>query len=72
MIFILADDMGYGDVSCFNSEGKLHTPNIDRIAEEGLACRDAHSTSAICTPSRYSILTGRYCWRTMAKGMVNV
>ena len=72
VIFILADDMGYGDVSCYNNEGKIPTPNIDRIAREGLMCRGAHSTSAVCTPSRYSILTGRYCWRKMAKGIVEL
>lgn len=72
VIFILADDMGYGDVSCYNPEGKIPTPNIDRIAREGLQFYDAHSTSAVCTPSRYSILTGRYCWRTLAAGIVGV
>lgn len=72
VIFILADDMGYGDVSYLNPEGKIPTPNIDRIAKEGLCCHDAHSTSAVCTPSRYSILTGRYCWRKLPKGIVGV
>ena len=60
IVYILADDMGYGDVSCLNPESKIRTPSIDRFAEEGLRCTDAHSTSAVCTPSRYSVLTGRY------------
>jgi len=59
--------MGYGDVSCLNEEGKIHTTHIDRLAAEGLICRDAHATSAVCTPSRYSILTGRYNWRSALK-----
>ena len=67
IIFILADDMGYGDVSCHNEEGKIHTVHIDRLAAGGLICRDAHATSAVCTPSRYSILTGRYNWRSALK-----
>ena len=67
IIYILADDMGYGDVSSLNQDSRIHTPHIDRIAREGLACTDAHSASAVCTPSRYSILTGRYNWRSSLK-----
>ncbi|MFN8524512.1 MAG: arylsulfatase [Chloroflexota bacterium] len=67
IIYILADDMGYGDVSCLNPESRIRTPNIDRLAAEGVAYRDAHASSAVCTPSRYSILTGRYCWRSSLK-----
>lgn len=67
IVYILADDMGYGDISCLNEDSKINTPHIDRLAAEGLACRDAHSTSAVCTPSRYSILTGRYNWRSCLK-----
>lgn len=63
IVVILADDMGYGDLSCYGSE-KIHTPNMDSIAEEGIRFTDAHSSSAVCTPSRYGLLTGRYCWRT--------
>jgi arylsulfatase A-like enzyme len=63
IIFILADDLGYGDLSCYGST-KISTPNIDKIASQGIRFTDAHSSSAVCTPSRYSILTGRYCWRT--------
>lgn len=64
IIFILADDLGYGDVKCFNPSGKIATPNLDRLALEGMKFTDAHSSSSICTPSRYSILTGRYPWRS--------
>ncbi|MEM0895591.1 MAG: arylsulfatase, partial [Verrucomicrobiota bacterium] len=64
MIFILADDQGFGDVSALNPESKIPTPNIDRIAREGMIFEDGHSSSAVCTPTRYSVLTGRYHWRT--------
>lgn len=65
IIFILCDDLGYGDVHCLNPERcKIATPNLDRLAAQGLTLTDAHSTSAVCTPSRYGILTGRYNWRT--------
>lgn len=71
IIYILADDLGYGDVHCLNPEGKILTPNMDRIAREGMTFTDAHSSSAVCTPSRYSILTGRYCWRSnLQKGVL--
>ena len=64
IIFILADDQGFGDVSALNPESKIPTPNIDRIAKEGMIFADAHSSSSVCTPTRYSVLTGRYHWRT--------
>lgn len=64
IIVILADDLGYGDVTCNNPGSKIPTPNIDRIAKEGMRFTDAHSSSAVCTPTRYSLLTGRYHWRT--------
>lgn len=67
IVYILADDMGYGDVSCLNSESRIRTRHIDRVASEGMAFHDAHSSSAVCTPSRYSILTGRYNWRSWLK-----
>lgn len=71
IIFILADDLGYGDVACFNKQGKIPTPNIDRMAKAGLRFTDAHSGSAVCTPTRYGILTGRYSWRsTLKKGVL--
>ncbi|MGJ8654558.1 MAG: sulfatase-like hydrolase/transferase [Opitutaceae bacterium] len=65
IIYILADDMGYGDVQILNPErGKIATPHMDRVAAEGMIFTDAHTTSSVCTPTRYSILTGRYNWRT--------
>lgn len=65
IIYILADDMGYGDVSSYDPEfNRVATPNIDRLAEQGISFTNAHATSSLCTPSRYSILTGRYAWRT--------
>ena len=64
IVYILADDMGYGDVSCLNPGSKIPTPHMDRLAREGVVFTDAHSGSAVCTPTRYGILTGRYCWRT--------
>jgi arylsulfatase A-like enzyme len=64
IIVILADDQGVGDVSAYNPKGKIPTPNLDRLAAEGMRFTDAHTTSGVCTPSRYSLLTGRYHWRT--------
>ncbi|MGB7323490.1 MAG: arylsulfatase [Rubripirellula sp.] len=65
IVFILADDMGYGDVQCLNPDrGKIATPAMDRLAGEGMIFTDAHTTSSVCTPTRYGILTGRYNWRT--------
>ena len=64
IIVILADDLGYGDVSCNNPDSKIPTPNIDRLAEEGMRFTDGHTSSGVCTPTRYSLLTGRYHWRT--------
>lgn len=63
VVLILADDLGYGDLSCLNEESKIDTPHMDRVAEEGIVFTDAHASSSSCTPSRYSILTGRYSWR---------
>ena len=68
LVFILADDMGYGDVS--HMGGKAATPHIDRLAEEGMRFTDAHTTSSVCTPTRYGVLTGRYNWRTRLKRSV--
>lgn len=70
IVFIFADDMGYGDVSAFNENSKIQTTNIDRIANEGVAFTDAHSSSSVSTPSRYSLLTGRYNWRSDLKSGV--
>ena len=65
IVYILADDLGYGDVHCLNPErGKIPTPNLDRLAGQGMRFTEAHSGSAVCTPTRYGILTGRYAWRS--------
>ena len=70
IVFILADDMGYGDVSSLNRESLIPTPNIDRITQDGIYFTDAHSPSALCTPTRYGVLTGRYCFRTRVESGV--
>jgi len=65
VLLILADDLGWGDVSCNQPEkGKVRTPAIDELAAEGMRFTNAHAPHAVCTPTRYSVLTGRYCWRT--------
>lgn len=63
IVFILADDLGYGDVSCYNPQSKVPTPRIDRLAHEGMRFTDAHSPGTVCTPSRYSLLTGQMPFR---------
>ena len=60
IVFIMADDMGYGDPSCYNPDSKIPTPNIDRLAQQGMRFTNAHSPGALCVPSRYGLLTGRY------------
>lgn len=70
IIYVLADDLGYGDIAAFNENGKIPTPNLDRMAAQGVKFTDAHSASAVCTPTRYSTLTGRYNWRTRLKSGV--
>ncbi len=71
IVFILADDMSYDSVSALNPKmGPLKTPQIDRLIGQGMNFTDAHSGSAVCTPTRYGILTGRYCWRTRLKSSV--
>ena len=74
ILVILADDLGYGDVQCYNPErGKIPTPNIDRLAAQGMRFTDGHSSSGVCSPSRYTLLTGRYHWRTrLQSGIVGV
>jgi arylsulfatase A len=67
IVIIYTDDQGYGDVSALNPEAKFNTPNIDKIANEGIIFTDGHSSDGVCTPSRYSLLTGRYSWRTALK-----
>ena len=73
IIYILADDLGYGDVQCLNPErGKIPTPHMDELAKQGMTFTDAHSSSSVCTPTRYSVLTGRYNWRTkLQKSVLN-
>lgn len=67
VVLIYADDLGYGDLSCYNENSKLNTKNIDKLASNGLMFTDAHASSSISSPSRYSILTGRYSWRSDRK-----
>ena len=64
IVFILSDDLGYGDVRCLNPEGKIATPHLDALAAAGMKFTDAHTSSAVCTPTRYGVLTGRYNWRS--------
>ena len=70
VVILYTDDQGYGDCSALNPNAKFATPNMDRIAREGLAFTDGHSAGTVCTPSRYALLTGRYPWRTHMKGGV--
>ena len=70
IIYILADDLGYGDLKCFNPYSKIPTPNLDNMAKNGIKFTDAHTSSAVCTPTRYGILTGRYNWRSSLKSSV--
>ena len=70
IIYILADDLGYGDLSSFNTNSKINTPKLDQLAAEGIKFTDAHTSSAVCTPTRYGILTGRYNWRSPLKSGV--
>ena len=64
IIYILCDDLGYGDVHALNSDGKIATPHMDKMAGQGMVFTDAHSSSAVCSPTRYGIMTGRYNWRS--------
>jgi arylsulfatase A-like enzyme len=64
IIYILADDLGYGDLAVYNKGSKIATPNLDKLASQGMRFTDAHSTSGVCTPTRYSVMTGRYPWRS--------
>jgi arylsulfatase A-like enzyme len=67
VIVILCDDLGQGDPQCYNPDSKIPTPSMDRLAKEGMRFTDAHTPSSVCTPTRYSTLTGQYCWRTRLK-----
>jgi arylsulfatase A-like enzyme len=70
IVVILADDLGYGDVGCYNPHSKIPTPHLDELARQGMRFTDAHSPSTVCTPSRYSLLTGRMCFRTGLRGVL--
>jgi arylsulfatase A-like enzyme len=72
IVFIMTDDQGYGDAGSYYPESKIPTPGFDRIAREGIRFTDAHSGSAVCTPTRYGLLTGRYSWRTRLQSGVMV
>jgi arylsulfatase A-like enzyme len=67
IVYVLADDMGYGDVAALNPQCKIKTPNLDKLAAGGMVFSDAHSSSSVCTPTRYGLLTGRYNWRSRLK-----
>lgn len=72
IVVILADDMGYGDIQALNAKSKIPTPHLDQLATDGMTFTDAHTPSSVCTPTRYGLLTGRYCWRTRLKtGVLN-
>lgn len=72
IIVIMADDMGYGDVQALNPQSTIPTPYLDSLAENGMRFNDAHSPSAVCTPTRYGLITGRYCWRSsLTRGVLN-
>ena len=70
ILLILCDDLGYGDVQAYFPDSKIPTPHMDKLASEGMRFTDAHSPSSVCTPTRYGLLTGRYCWRTRRKSGV--
>jgi len=72
IVFIMADDMGYGDIQALNPESRIPTPHFNKLAKEGMIFTDAHSGAAVCTPTRYGVVTGRYCWRSRLKrGVLN-
>ncbi len=70
IVYILCDDLGWGDLECFNKDSGIPTPNANKLASEGIRFVDMHSPSSVCTPTRYGILTGRYCWRSRLKSGV--
>ena len=72
IVYILADDLGYGDLGCYNKDSKIPTPRLDQLATEGMRFTDAHSPSSVCTPTRYALLTGRYAWRTRLQRNVSM
>jgi len=70
VIVFLADDLGYGDLQCYNPQSKIPTPHLDQLAAQGIRFTNAHTPSAVCTPTRYGLMTGRYAWRTWLKSGV--
>ena len=70
IVIILADDLGYGDVRCYNAESRIPTPCLDRLAEQGMRFTDAHSPCTVCTPTRYGLLTGQMPFRVPRGGTV--
>ena len=70
IVYLLADDMGMGDLGCYNPESKIPTPAMDALAKDGMMFTDAHTNSSVCTPTRYGILTGTYAFRTRLKSGV--
>ncbi|NWK56233.1 sulfatase-like hydrolase/transferase [Verrucomicrobiaceae bacterium N1E253] len=70
IIIILADDLGYGDLKSYNKEAKINSPNLNKLADTGIRFTNAHTSSSVCSPSRYSLLTGRYNWRSRLKQYV--
>ncbi len=70
ILLILTDDVGYGDLSCYNDQSKIPTPNIDRLAKQGMCFTDAHSPATVCTPTRYSLMTGHMAFRVPNGGSV--
>src|ERR1700758_329681 len=72
IVYILADDLGWGDIDAYNEHSAIPTPCMNAFTAQGMRFTDMHASSAVCTPSRYSILTGRYCWRSrLKKGVLN-
>jgi arylsulfatase A-like enzyme len=72
ILLVLADDLGIGSVGCYSPESQIRTPHLDSLAKRGMRFTDAHSPSSLCTPTRYGLITGRYCWRTRLKqGVLN-
>lgn len=67
IISIMSDDLAFGDVTCYNPDSKIPTPNIDRLAAQGVSFTDAHAPSSVCKPIWYGVLTGRYCQRSLLK-----
>lgn len=70
VVVILADDLGYGDLGCYNPQSKIPTPHLDQLAKEGVRATDAHAPASVCSPTRYAMLTGRYAWRGQLKSGV--